>query len=70
MKNKANIENIPDFKLLEEALKENNIPEEMMRTRWLPMTDGTGLVLAIAWKNDEARAWQLFEASPFEAGHC
>lgn len=41
---------------------------EAVRTHWIPMTDMTGLVVAIAWRNDEKTAWQLFEAEV--GGHC
>jgi len=42
--------------------------KEAIRTCWIPMTDMTGLVVAIAWRNDEKTAWQLFEAEA--VGRC
>lgn len=51
-------------------LELQGIDPEEVRMNWIPMTDMTGLIVAIAWKNNEKTAWQLFEAQYPEAGHC
>ncbi len=63
------IENI-DYAELEKALQAEGVDLETVRTNWIPMTDMSGLIVAIAWKNNEKTAWQLFEAQYPEAGHC
>lgn len=42
--------------------------EPEMRTDWVPMCDSTGLIIAVAWKNNEKLAWQLFMDDPM--GNC
>jgi hypothetical protein len=65
----SSISNI-DYSSIQQALEAEGIEVEDIRTNWIPMTDMTGLIVAIAWKNDEKTAWTLFEAEYPEAGHC
>jgi hypothetical protein len=65
----SSISNI-DYSSIQQALEAEGIEVEDIRTNWIPMTDMTGLIVAIAWKNDEKTAWALFEAEYPEAGHC
>ena len=40
-------------------------PEDLPpRTEWIPMMDVTGLIIAVAWKNDEKLAWRCFLSEP------
>lgn len=59
-----------DYSAIQEALEAEGVELEDVRTNWIPMTDMTGLIVAIAWKNNEKTAWKLFEAQWPEAGNC
>lgn len=59
-----------DYGALQEALEAEGVDPEAIRTNWIPMTDMSGLIVAIAWKNNEKTAWHLFEAQYPELGHC
>lgn len=51
-----------------EILQEFGIDLSSPRVNWIPMTDATNLVVAVAWKNEEDLAWLLFAADP--QGHA
>ena len=59
-----------DYSAIQEALEAEGVELEDLRTNWIPMTDATGLIVAIAWKNDEKTAWRLFEAEYPELRQC